>query len=114
MGRKPSLTKQISEALGTEDKRVQLKNIEQMKQFSQVPPVAVTVLYSVAGTEVSVNAPVQITAEQVKIILNKGVDEITGAIVRAQLEREEAGQNDNPEFPPEEMEELDEPVKIPA
>jgi hypothetical protein len=93
MGRKPSLTKQIADELGTEDKREQLEMVKRLKSVANAIPVAVTVLSTAAGIDVAVASPAQVSADEVRGLLNEGVDHITAAIVRArlqQLQKEEA------------------------
>jgi hypothetical protein len=87
--KKPSLTRQIGDALGTQDKREQLVQIQQLQQAMRIMPFAVTVLQTAAGVEVSVNAPIDVTASQVKELLNLGVDQITAAMVRAEMQQAE-------------------------
>ena len=88
--KKPSLTKQIGEALLTDDKREQLERIQGMIQGIRAPAAAVTVLFAKGQTKVTVLSTGEITADDVKFILQKGVDEITAQIVRQQLAQEDA------------------------
>lgn len=87
--KKPSLTKQIAEALLTDDKREQLEHIQGMIKGIQAPSAAVTVLFAKGQTKVTVLSTQEITADDVKFILQTGVDEITARIVRQQLTQEE-------------------------
>lgn len=90
MPRKPSLTKQIADKLGTEDKTKQLERIDQLIRTAQVPPTSVTVLYTVAGVDVTVASPTtQVTAGQIKQILQAGIDEVTKQIVLHEQRKQE-------------------------
>ena len=86
--KKPSLTKQIAEVLGTEDKREQLKRIETLLQKDATPTVAVTVLFSENQTQTTVIGP-NVSADNVKYILGVAIEEITEMVVRAKIAQEE-------------------------
>ena len=88
MGNKPSLTKQIGEALGTEDKREQLKAIESLLRESNTPTAAITVLFSKGEIDISVSSKFNLGAGDVKSILAGAIDDITEQVVRAKLEQE--------------------------
>jgi hypothetical protein len=78
MPKKPSLTKQIGEALGTENKAEQLNRISRLVDFAQSPVLAVTVLYHQTGEVfLSVVSPFQISSAQMKTVLQAAVDRIT-------------------------------------
>ena len=94
--KKPSLTKQISEQLGTEDKREQLKVIGNLVRQASAPAVAVTVLYAKGELDISVSSSENLGAHEVKAILSGAIDDITEQVVRARLEQE----NQDPEGPP--------------
>ena len=103
MPKKPSTTKQIATILDTENKVEQLERITQLVQAAQMPSAAVTVLYSRGIAKVTVISTQQITPEDVKFILNKGVDDVTSQIVRNELEQAQMdameGPPDMPEVP---------------
>ena len=86
--KKPSLTKQIAEVLGTEDKREQLKRIETLLQKDASPTVAVTVLFSENQTQTTVVGP-NVSADNVKYILSTAIEEVTEMVVRAKIAQEE-------------------------
>lgn len=107
--KKPSLTKQIAEVLDTEDKREQLSRIKSLKQATQTPVVAVTVLFSLGRVRTNViSGGGQVTADDVKYVLNLAVDDITEQALRAKLEEENRNQMKLPLDPKDvtEMEDL--------
>ena len=90
--KKPSLTKQIAEVLGTEDKREQLKMVQDMVRQGGVPTVAVTVLFSEGEVEIALAGDTRLSAGNIKGILSLAIDDITAQVVRAELAQEaEAG-----------------------
>ena len=101
MGRKPSLTKQIGEVLGTEDKREQLERIEKLSQASSVPPIAITVLYSTAGVTLNYVSPVTVGPADLKAILNMAVDEITKAVLQKDIQDSQIDPPEDSEDPKE-------------
>ena len=102
MGRKPSITKQIAEALDTDDKRVQLERIGNLMTIAQLPAIAVTVLLSKGKVQLSVAGGERIGPEEVKQVLNLGVDEVTASVVRNQFEQNAKPQQEPPELPDDE------------
>jgi hypothetical protein len=80
--KKPSLTKQISEALGTTDKREQLKFIQELKAEIGKPIAAVTVLVEGGVVSIALNSRFQLSPDNVKQILHMGVDEVTKTMVK--------------------------------
>ena len=93
--KKPSTTKLIAEELGTDNKLEQLKRVKDLKQMAQVPSVAVTVLYARGSVQLSVAATEQVSPDNLKYILQLGVDEITSQLVRSAIAKE-SGQNEGP------------------
>lgn len=89
MANKPSFTKQIGEMLGTEKKAEQVEVLKRLTNIASVPPIAVTVLYTAAGVQVTYTSPVQATPNQLKQVLQGGVDEITAMLVKAEMQKEE-------------------------
>ena len=88
--RKPSTTKQIATALQTEDKVEQLKRIQGLVQSTQAPCVAVTVLFSNGTFSLSVVADgVMVRPDDIKYILQGGVDEVTKTVLQAQIAQQE-------------------------
>lgn len=87
--KKPSLTKQIAEALETDDKREQLERINGLKRLAQSPPVAVIVMLTPAGVRVNALSDVNITVDDAKFVLQKGVDYLTEEAVKAKLQQTE-------------------------
>lgn len=87
--KKPSLTKQIGEVLGTEDKREQLDRIQRAVDRAQSPAVAITVLYFDGTIELSVAGTANITGDQMKMVLSQAQDRITEAQVKASIEARE-------------------------
>ena len=76
VAKKPSLTKQIGERLGTEDKREQLKAIDSLARQAGAPAVAVTVLYAKGNLDISVSSQENLGAHEVKAILSGAIDDI--------------------------------------
>lgn len=88
MPKKPSLTKQIADALETDSKEEQLKRINILKQSAQSVPVALTVFITQRGVQVTALADVDISVDDAKFILQKGVDFLTERALKAKLEKE--------------------------
>ena len=88
---KPSLTKQISEVLGTDDKREQLGRIEGLVQKEGAPVAAITVLFAAGEVDIAVSSKFRLGASDVKGILALAIDNITEQVVRAELEAEAIG-----------------------
>ena len=114
--RKPSLTKQIGEALGTGNKVEQLERLNKLLQMVETPVVAVTVLFSKGRTQVVVASERKVSPDDVKFILQNGVDEITRQVVEFDLEQKAMAQppppNPLPETGIEEPEEDYDPIDI--
>ena len=103
--KKPSLTKQIGEVLGTDDKHEQLARIQELIGKSNAPVAAVTVLFD-GDISISVAADGRLGAGDVKSILMMAIEDITKQVVRAEMEAEEAvvageGVPELPEITPE-------------
>ncbi len=109
MPKKPSTTKQIAEALQTEDKVEQLERIQQLAKVAETPSVAVTVLFAKGGVDVSVAAQDRVSAGDMKYILQAGVDFITRQMVQQELAQPEPPVKD-PEMTVEEEERLQETI----
>ena len=88
MAKKPSLTKQIADHLGTENKQEQFDIIQRLTKIASQPPLAVTVLLTPAGIDIQYVSPVQITPDQLKSVLQAGVDEVTKAVLKAEMEQQ--------------------------
>lgn len=90
MPRKPSLTKQIGDALGTQDKREQLERIQGLIRTAQSPSAAVTVTVSRGEVLLSTASVLQLTPKQIKFILQEGIDEVTRRITLQEMEAKDA------------------------
>jgi hypothetical protein len=89
MGRKPSLTKQIAEALKTENKKEQLDRIEGLKKAAQTPSAVVTVLFARGNVQLNTLSTNNMTPDDVKFILQKGIDEVTTQVLKFELEKKQ-------------------------
>lgn len=98
MGRKPSLTKQISNELGTENKSEQLKKIQELKRLAYTLPLAVTVLNTPTGPEFAVAAPINVDSSNIRSFLSEAVTQLTRLEERERI-RNEAASAINPDVP---------------
>ena len=76
------------------------ERIEQLKKVSQAPTVAVTVLFAQGKTQLTIVGTARATPEDIKFILQQGIDEITAQVVRQQLQAE-SGEQEPEGVPPE-------------
>lgn len=102
MARKPSATKQIATLLDTEDKTLQVERLKQLLSMARAPVVAVTVLLSKGEVELAITSPNRLGPEDVKRVLQLGVDHITEQVTlmkegerQLQADKEEAEQASN-------------------
>lgn len=95
MGRKPSVSKQIAEVLKTDNKHLQLERVENLVRLAATPSVAVTALYAAGRVQVSVVGG-QVSADDVKFVLQKAIDDITEQTVMAKLAEDMGAQGDGP------------------
>lgn len=87
-----SPTKAIAEMLGTPDKTKQVEIIEQLVTLANNPPLAVTVHFTASGVDVTINSPVRVGTQEVKRVLQLGVDKLTALEVQQKLKEQEEQQ----------------------
>jgi ATP-dependent 26S proteasome regulatory subunit len=111
MSKKPSVTKQIADVLGTSNKVEQLEIVKQLVVTAQTPGASITVTLDRGECLVGVNSLAQISPEEMKYVLQRGIDEITKAVLKAEQQSQGMAQPQGLEDA--EYVELDEPVAVP-
>ena len=76
-----------------------MERIDNLKSVAYTPSVAVTVLYARGKVKVTAVTTDRITPEDVKFVLNLGVDEVTAQLVLQRLQQ--GGAEEPPEGLPE-------------
>lgn len=107
--KKPSLTKQIADVLGTPNKGEQLERIQQLLGQAQSPSIAVTVMFAQGRTSLSLVSTQDVTGDDIKFVLQQGVDEVTRQQIRAQMEEDQI--EASPEEEGQMQKEIDEYLK---
>jgi hypothetical protein len=110
VSKQPSPTKQIAELLGTENKTEQVDVVKALVKVYNAPSITVTVTLERGEVVLGVNSLLEdLHPDAVKYVLQKGIDEVTKAVTRAEIQ-----EKSEPQFPeglsPDA--ELDEPVAV--
>lgn len=103
MTKKPSLTKQIADQFGTENKQEQLELLGDLIRVAKDIPMAVTVLFTRGIPFTVVSAPTKVNTKEVKAILTLAIEQLTRMEVKDELEKADLGPDPMEVIPPDEI-----------